>query len=92
LINVSKKVRKELAYRCHDIGFESVSTEVPIQVPYKDLCRIYFDYDKIEVTTNFFNYFAINYFAIYIILGDDSIATQMNLLCPTNAPRAGRTF
>ena len=38
-IKVSKKVRKELACRCYDTDLESVPTEVPIQVPYKNFWK-----------------------------------------------------
>ena len=36
-----KIYQNELAYRCRDTDFETVATEVPIQVSYKDFCKTY---------------------------------------------------
>jgi len=37
-----KIYQNELAYRCRNIGFETVATEIPIQVSYKDFLKTYY--------------------------------------------------
>ncbi|MCG8607517.1 GxxExxY protein [bacterium] len=37
-----KIYQKELAYRCREVGFENVATEVPIQVSYEDFIKVYY--------------------------------------------------
>ena len=37
-----KIYQNELAYRCKDMGFDTVATEVPIEVSYKDFVKTYY--------------------------------------------------
>ena len=37
-----KIYQNELAYRCQAVGFDTVATEVPIQVSFRDFQRLYY--------------------------------------------------